>query len=131
MDNLGDNTAAMLRAFIERIERLEEEKKALSGDIKGIYAEAKANGFDPKTMRKVVRLRAMDADKRRAEQVILDFYMEALGMLAGTPLGDAALGRAIREFGTPVPLTEEETAKGMSAAFETKYGHVSVGTKLA
>ena len=69
-----------LRAFIERIERLEEEKKALADDIKDVYGEAKANGFDVKVMRKVVSLRKQDREKRMEEETILDLYLAALGM---------------------------------------------------
>ena len=72
--------AGHLRAFIERIERLEEEKKALADDIKDVYAEAKANGFDVKIMRKIVSIRKQDRDKRREEEEILDLYMAALGI---------------------------------------------------
>jgi uncharacterized protein (UPF0335 family) len=72
--------AGHLRAFIERIERLEEEKKALSDDIKDVYGEAKANGFDVKIMRKIVSLRKQDRDKRVEEETILDLYLAALGM---------------------------------------------------
>ncbi len=72
--------AGHLRAFIERIERLEEEKKALSDDIKDVYAEAKGNGFDVKIMRKIVSIRKQDRDKRREEEEILDLYMAALGI---------------------------------------------------
>jgi uncharacterized protein (UPF0335 family) len=68
-----------LKAFIERIERLEEEKAALGDDIKAVYAEAKSNGYDPKIMRKIVRLRKMDETKRREEEEILDLYLAALG----------------------------------------------------
>ncbi len=68
-----------LRAFIERIERLEEEKRAIADDIKEVYAEAKGNGFDAKIMRKVVSLRRMDRDKRVEEETILDLYLSALG----------------------------------------------------
>ena len=67
-----------LRAFIERIERLEEEKKALSGDIKDVYGEAKANGFDVKIMRKIVSIRKQDRDSRIEEETILDLYLAAL-----------------------------------------------------
>jgi len=70
-----------LRAFIERIERMEEEKKAISDDIKEIYAEAKGNGFDTKALRKIVALRKMDTDERREAEEILETYMHALGML--------------------------------------------------
>ena len=68
-----------LRAFIERIERLNEEKKALSEDIKEVYAEAKGNGFDPKIIRKIVSIRGQDPEKRSEEEVMLDLYMAALG----------------------------------------------------
>jgi len=73
--------AAHLRAFIERIERLEEEKKALSDDIKDVYAEAKGNGFDVKVLRTIVRLRKQDANERQEQETILETYMQALGML--------------------------------------------------
>jgi uncharacterized protein (UPF0335 family) len=72
--------AGHLRAFIERIERLEEEKKALSDDIKDVYGEAKGNGFDVKVMRKIISLRRQDRDKRMEEETILDLYLAALGM---------------------------------------------------
>ncbi|MGD0562320.1 MAG: DUF2312 domain-containing protein [Roseiarcus sp.] len=72
--------AGHLRAFIERIERLEEEKKALADDIKDVYAEAKGNGFDVKIIRKIVSIRKQDRDKRREEEEILDLYLAALGM---------------------------------------------------
>ena len=71
---------AHLRAFIERIERLEEEKKALGDDIKDVYAEAKGNGFDVKIIRKIVSIRKQDRDKRREEEEILELYLAALGM---------------------------------------------------
>jgi uncharacterized protein (UPF0335 family) len=74
--------AGHLRAFIERIERLEEEKRTIAGDIKDVYAEAKATGYDAKAMRKIVTLRRQDKDKRREEEEILDLYLSALGMLA-------------------------------------------------
>ena len=68
-----------LKSFIERIERLEEEKKAIVDDIKDVYAEAKGNGYDAKIMRKIVSLRKQDAHKRREEEEILDLYLAALG----------------------------------------------------
>lgn len=70
-----------LKAFIERIERLEEEKKATSDDIRDVYAEAKGNGFDVKALRTIVRLRKLDTDERREQQEILETYMHALEML--------------------------------------------------
>lgn len=69
-----------LRAFVEWIERLEEEKSAISGDIKEIYAEAKGNGFDVKVLRQIVRIRKQDANERLEQEALLDLYMAALGM---------------------------------------------------
>ena len=69
-----------LRSFIERIERLEEEKSEILEDIKEVYAEAKATGFEPKIMRKLVRLRKMDTEKRREEEEILNLYKDAVGL---------------------------------------------------
>ncbi len=70
-----------LKAFIERIERLEEEKKALSDDIRDVFAEAKNNGFDVKALRSVIRIRKLDTDERKEQEAILDTYLAALGML--------------------------------------------------
>jgi len=70
-----------LKAIIERIERLEEEKKATSDDIRDVYAEAKGTGFDIKALRTIVRLRKQDTDQRREEAAVLEMYMNALGML--------------------------------------------------
>ena len=72
--------AGHLKAFIERIERLEEEKRALAEDIKDVYAEARGVGYDTKIMRKIVALRRQDAHKRREEEEILDLYLANLGM---------------------------------------------------
>ena len=69
-----------LKAFIERVERLEEEKKAIADDIRDVYAEAKGSGFDVKALRAIVRLRKMDADERKEQETILDTYKVALGM---------------------------------------------------
>lgn len=69
-----------LKAFIERIEKLEEERRAIADDIKDVYGEAKGTGFDPKIMRKIVSLRRQDKGRRREEAEILDLYLEALGM---------------------------------------------------
>ena len=70
-----------LKAYIERIERLEEEKAALSGDLRDVYTEAKANGFDTKIMRKIVSLRKKDHAERKEEEAILELYLAALGMI--------------------------------------------------
>lgn len=72
--------AGQLRALIERIERLEEEKQSLADDIKDVYAEAKGNGFDTKAIRTIVRLRKKDQAEREEEETILDLYKAALGM---------------------------------------------------
>jgi uncharacterized protein (UPF0335 family) len=69
-----------LRSFVERVERLEEEKKALSEDIREVYAEAKGDGFDVKTMRQVVRLRKLDKADFQEAEAMLDLYLSALGM---------------------------------------------------
>lgn len=74
-------SAGQLRALIERVERLEEEKKEVAEQIKEVFAEAKANGFDVKTMRKVISLRKKDPDERSEEEAMLDLYLQALGML--------------------------------------------------
>ena len=80
---MADTSVArdQLRTIVERIERLEEEKKAIADDIKDVYAEAKANGFDAKTLRKIVSLRKKDVEERQEEEALLDLYMSALGML--------------------------------------------------
>lgn len=70
-----------LRAFIERIERLEEEKKTIADDIKDVYAEAKGTGFDTKVLKKVIALRKMDDQERMEVDAILDTYLAALGMI--------------------------------------------------
>jgi uncharacterized protein (UPF0335 family) len=75
--------AAQLRAIVERIERLEEEKKAVSAQIKEVYDEAKGNGFDVKTLRKVVAIRKKKPEERSEEEAMLDLYLHALGMLPG------------------------------------------------
>ncbi len=76
----GSIAADELRLLIERIERLEEEKKAMADDIRDVYAEAKARGYDPKTMRTVVRLRKMENHVRQEAEALLDTYKAALGL---------------------------------------------------
>ena len=73
--------AGELRAFVERVERLEEEKKAVADQIKEVMAEAKGRGYDVKTLRKIISLRKKDPDERSEEEALLDLYMQALGML--------------------------------------------------
>lgn len=90
-------TNNQIKALVERIEKLEEEKTAIAEDIKEVYAEAKGNGFDPKIIKKVIALRKQDAQKRAEEQAVLATYMDALGMLATTPLGAAAIKSATKK----------------------------------
>jgi uncharacterized protein (UPF0335 family) len=90
-----------LRSLVERIERLEEEKKSLSDDIREVYSEAKGHGFDTKIIRQVIRLRRLDSVERQEMEAILDLYKAALGMLSDTPLGQATLERAAREAKAP------------------------------
>jgi uncharacterized protein (UPF0335 family) len=87
------NSNGQLKAIVERIEKLEDDKAAISADIKEVYAEAKANGFDTKILRKVISLRKKEASEREEEQSMLDVYMAALGMIPDLPLGQAALER--------------------------------------
>jgi len=94
MSAAGHNANAQLRAVVERIERLEEEKKTIADDIRDVYAEAKGNGFDVKALRAIIRMRKQDANERAEQESILETYMVALGMLADTPLGKAAIERA-------------------------------------
>lgn len=91
----GGLSAEHLRQFIERIERLEEEKKNIADDIKDVFAEAKGSGFDVKTMREVIKIRKMDASEFEEKEYLLDTYKRALGLL---------------------PELDEESAKGEAAA---------------
>ncbi len=70
-----------LKSIIERIERLEEEKKTISDDIRDVYAESKGNGFDVKALRAIIRLRKQDPNERQEQETILETYMQALGMI--------------------------------------------------
>ena len=81
MAKAGGVAADHLRSFIERIERLEEEKKALADDIRDVYSEAKASGFEVKVMRQIVKIRKMDKDELDEQETLLDVYKRALGML--------------------------------------------------
>jgi len=80
MTDVTGVSSERLRSFIERIERLEEEKKALSDDIREVYSEAKGTGFDIKVLRQIIRLRKMDASDRNEMEEVLDVYKRALGM---------------------------------------------------
>lgn len=91
---MADTSVArdQLRTIVERIERLEEEKKAIADDIRDVYAEAKANGFDVKTLRQVVRLRKVEVAERQEQEAMLDLYLSALGMLPTEQDGSALPG---------------------------------------
>jgi len=79
---VGHNVAKdMIRSVVERVEKLEEEKKAISDDIKDVYGEAKGNGFDVKALRTIVRMRKQDADERAEQEAVLEVYLAALGMI--------------------------------------------------
>ncbi|GAB5374053.1 MAG: DUF2312 domain-containing protein [Acuticoccus sp.] len=87
----GGVAGDQLRAFVERIERLEEEKQALADDIKDVYAEAKGTGFDIKILRQVVRLRKQETNERLEQEAVLDLYLQALGMrFSGEEQAEAA-----------------------------------------
>jgi len=80
MPDVGGVAGNRLKSFIERIERLEEEKKALAEDIKEVFSEAKGAGFDVKIMRQLIRMRRLDDDDRDEQEALLDTYMRAIGM---------------------------------------------------
>ena len=80
MVEVGGVAGDQLRSYIERMERLEEEKAALAADVREVFAEAKGNGFDVKIMRQVLRLRKMDGDDRAEQEALLDVYKRAIGM---------------------------------------------------
>jgi uncharacterized protein (UPF0335 family) len=82
-ESLHSNAKDHLRAFIERIERLEEEKAALAEDIREVYAEAKSSGFDTKALRAIIRMRKQDDHERMEQEALLATYMHALGMIRG------------------------------------------------
>jgi len=81
MAEAGGIAADRLKSFVERIERLEEEKAGITGDIADVYAEAKGTGFDAKIIRQIIRLRKLERDDRREQEELLDLYKQALGML--------------------------------------------------
>ena len=90
MPDVGGIAGERLRSFIERIERLEEEKRTLAEDIKEVFAEAKGNGFDTKIIREIIKIRRMDEDDLDEQETLLDIYKRALGMLPDIPESVAA-----------------------------------------
>jgi uncharacterized protein (UPF0335 family) len=111
MADVGGIAGDRLKSFIERIERLEEEKRSIAEDIKEVFAEAKGIGFDTKIMRLIIKERRMDRDDLAEQEALLDLYKRALGMLADTPLGAAALKGA-----TITSITVETLQKQREAA---------------
>lgn len=89
---MGQSTIAreQLRALVERIERLEEEKKSIAEDIRDVYGEAKGNGYDVKVLREVIKLRKQEAHERSEHEAVLDLYKHALGMIPSAPVEDEA-----------------------------------------
>ena len=118
MSTAGTVAADHLRAFIERIERLEEEKRTIADDIKDIYAEAKGTGFDTKAIRTIIKLRKKDQAEREEEEAILDTYMAALGML---PLFDTdrSYADAKGDFVTTSNASVSKASSAKTADFVT------------
>jgi len=87
---MGQSTIAreQLRALVERIERLEEEKKSIAEDIRDVYGEAKGNGYDVKVLREVIKLRKQESHERQEHEAVLDLYKHALGMIPSSPIDD-------------------------------------------
>jgi len=90
MPDVGGVAGEQLKSFIERIERLEEERRTLSGDIKEVYAEAKGTGFEPKIMRQIIKIRKMDKEEVDEEESLLDLYKRALGMSCAAEIATRA-----------------------------------------
>ena len=90
MPDVGGVASEQLKSFIERIERLEEERRTLSGDIKEVYAEAKGTGFEPKIMRQIIKIRKMDKEEVDEEESLLDLYKRALGMSSAAEIATRA-----------------------------------------
>lgn len=115
-EDVGGVAAGQLRAIVERIERLEDEKREVAGQIREVYGEAKGNGFDVKAIRKIVAMRRVDAQQRAEEAAVLETYMAALGMLADTPLGQAAAS-TLRRAGRSGVEMRDTVADRVEAAF--------------
>ncbi len=127
--NSGGVASERLRAFIERIERLEEEKQNLQSDIRLIKSEAKSVGFDVKTINKIIAERKKSSAQVEEEQALLDIYRAALGMLQGTPLGEAAIKRLSPEE------DQKENSDKKSPSMEISTGDIetarNAGSKAA
>jgi uncharacterized protein (UPF0335 family) len=99
-----------LHRFIDRIEAVETDKAQIAADIKDIYAEAKENGFDVAAIRQIIKIRKQDTLKIEARQAVIDAYMHALGMLADTPLGQAAIARDLGDVASSADTSERPFA---------------------
>ncbi len=108
MTRFGGVSAEQLRQYIERIERLEEEKKALADHTKDVFSEAKANGYDVKAMRQIIKLRKMDQSDREEEEYVLDTYKAALGMIPDFERDDSSAEQATEV--QPARVEEEVAA---------------------
>lgn len=97
----GGVAAGQIMSIINRVERLEEEKAALAGDIKEVYAEAKSNGYDVKILRQIVSIRKKDAAERQEQEAILDLYLHAIGMVSDTP---TTAPKVVQLAQTPPPV---------------------------
>ena len=109
---IGDNSShsfakEQLKSFVERIERLNSEKDELASDIRDVFAESKAMGFDVRALRAIIKMRKQDAAELAEQNAILETYMHALGMLSDLPLGKAAIERATAPTRTRQPATNE------------------------
>ena len=105
---IGDNSSHAfakdkLKSIIERAEKLNEEKAAIGQDLTDLFAEAKGQGYDTRAIKTIIKMRKQDADERAEQAAILDLYMSSLGMLASTPLGQAAIERATAPTRTRQP----------------------------
>jgi len=112
----GPVAAEELRLLVERVERLEEEKKGIQDDIKDVYGEAKSRGFCAKTIKRIVRERKKTLDQRREEEAMFDLYRGALGMLDGTPLGNWAVEKLTKPKGAAPNAGQPDDGKGAAGA---------------
>ena len=96
-NRVGGIAVDQLKSIIERVEKLQEEKHGITADISEVFLEARANGFDVKAIKQIIKIRSLDASEREEQEAILDTYLHALGMLFDTPLGQAAMAKKIVE----------------------------------
>lgn len=122
--NINKATAQQIASFIERAERLHEEQKALAGDLKELWIEAKSVGFDVAQLKEIIKLRRKDPDKLQETEAIKDTYLHALGALLGSPLGDWArehMAAESRARTAAVLHTSGVTSASLVEAFEATY----------